>query len=257
LNRERPDLSGVDLVVYPICATVHADDDTSVRETPAAQGDTVRTARSFAGQRPVVVSPITIRPRLWPHGDLAGYEGLPFQVDPRQCSLFGAAWTAASLKYISEAGAFSATYYETTGWRGVLEPDNGASRPPAFRSWPGEVFPVYHVLADFGAWRNADARMISSSSSDPLAAVALAARTDVSLHVLVANLQAGKQAVSIGPFGGGRAATRVLDEESFDLASTDPVRFRATRRNGVIRHGRLELELLPYAVACIEVQASP
>ena len=30
-------------------------------------------------------------------------------------SLFGAGWTAGSLKYLAEGGAHSLTYYETTG----------------------------------------------------------------------------------------------------------------------------------------------
>ena len=46
---------------------------------------------------------------------------LPSQVDERQMSLFGAGWTLGSLKYLCESCPQSLTYYETTGWRGVME----------------------------------------------------------------------------------------------------------------------------------------
>src|SRR5205823_1774450 len=55
VNRSRPDLEGVDALAYSINGTVHADDDTSLMETPSAQEDTVRSARAAA--RPVPVAP--------------------------------------------------------------------------------------------------------------------------------------------------------------------------------------------------------
>ena len=65
LTRTRPDAATADGVAYPVTAQVHAFDDRSVLETPAAQGDQVRLARarSLAGA-PVAVSPITLRPRF-------------------------------------------------------------------------------------------------------------------------------------------------------------------------------------------------
>ncbi len=69
---------------------------------------------------------------------------LPPQVDVRQMSLFGACWTAGSFKYLAEAGTQSITFYETTGWRGVMETEAGSPLPELFRSLPGTVFPMYH-----------------------------------------------------------------------------------------------------------------
>jgi len=88
------------------------------------------------------------------------------QVDPRQMSLFGAGWTAGSVKYLCESGAASLTYYETSGWRGVIELESGAPLPERFRSLPGGVFPLYHVLADVGEF--AGGEVIPSESSEPL-----------------------------------------------------------------------------------------
>jgi hypothetical protein len=96
LNREPPVGDGLDAVAYSLAATVHADDDLSLRETPSVQSETVRAALALYGGLPVFVGPVTIRPRIWPFGDPADPRGLPFQVDQRQCALLGAGWTVAS-----------------------------------------------------------------------------------------------------------------------------------------------------------------
>src|SRR5205814_7240102 len=135
---------------------------------------------------PVLVGPVTFRPRSWPFGEFPGVSGLPYQVDPRQCSPFGAAWTLASLKHLAEAGAAAVTYFETTGWRGVVETEAGSASPDAFPSQAGEPFPLYRVLADAAALREAE--VVACSSSDPLAVEALALRDGDGLHLRVANL---------------------------------------------------------------------
>ena len=251
LNRGRPELAGLGAVAYSICATVHADDDTSVRETPAAQGDTVRSARSLGGALPIVVGPVTIKPRSWPFGDTGG-GALPFQVDPRQCSLFGAAWTVASLKHLAEAGATSLTYFETTGWRGVLERDGGSPLPDDFPSRPGAVFPLYHVLADFAEWRRWGA-VVPTRSSRPLAVEALGVATDAGRHVLVANLTPERQRCVVGPVEGTSVAVRVLDETTALAAGDDPKSFRAASETRAAANGTVELELAPYAVARVDL----
>jgi hypothetical protein len=250
LNRQRPDLDGLDAVTYSVTATVHADDDTSVMETPAAQGDTVRSARALADGRPVVVSPVTIRPRLWPFGPLDGYKGLPYQVDPHQCALFGAAWTAASIRHLAEAGAAAVTYFETTGWRGVVETETGSPGPDVFRSIAGTAFPLYHVLADAGEWKDGD--LVEAGSSAPLAMEAFAVRRGDSLHVLVANLTPAAQSCSVGPLPSGRQAIRRLDETTAAAAGERPQEFREQREAVDAPDGRLALELAPYAVVRID-----
>ena len=149
---------------------VHMADDRSVIEAIDAQGDTVRTARSFMTGRPIIVSTVTLKP---PFNQAAIEEEvqpapgeLPPEVDVRQPSLFAAAWTVGSIRSLASAGAASITYYETVGWRGLLESEGGPALPERFHSLPGMVFPVYHVfrwLADAGG-----AETLESSSSHPL-----------------------------------------------------------------------------------------
>src|SRR2546421_1852947 len=97
----------------------------------ALQGETVKSARAFAVNRPLVVSPITLKRRYNAHATVAEAEQapdeLPDAIDLRQMSLFGAVWTAGSIKYLAESGAASLTYYETAGWRGLMERETGSS----------------------------------------------------------------------------------------------------------------------------------
>jgi hypothetical protein len=132
---------------------------------------------------------------------------LPDSVDPRQLSLLGAAWTAGSVKNLAEAGASSVTYFETTGWRGVLERESGSELPERFPSEAGRVFPLYHVLADVGEWKGAE--LLECAASDPLAVVGLAVGRDGGRSVLVASLKPEAQTVALDGLSGPATVTRL------------------------------------------------
>jgi len=163
LNREQAlaglALEGSDFVFWPMNPQVHTRDDRSVMETLEAQPETVRTARAFAGARPLVVSPVTLRQRFNPvatGAEIPPPKGeLPAAVDPRQLSQFAAAWLLGSVAALAVAGVASATYFETTGWRGLMERAKGSPHPDLFPSRAGEVFPVWRVLADLAGFRQA------------------------------------------------------------------------------------------------------
>ena len=253
VNRSRPDLSGWDGLCFSITPQIHAFTDTDVVENLDAQGENVRSARAIAGAKPVIVSPITMRRRVnfYAAGDpppTAPGE-LPDSVDVRQSSLYGAAWTAGSLKYISESGVSSVTYYETTGWRGVVERAGGSELPEQFRSAAGEVFPLYHPLADAAEWRGAE--VLACESSDVLAAVGLAVRTpDGERRVLLANLTPFEREVVVGPLH-GELSLRRLNEATAAEAASDPTAFRASSE-AASADGELELTLAPYEVVRID-----
>jgi hypothetical protein len=254
LNRTRPPIEALDLVCYSINPQVHAFDNASLAETLAAQAATVESARQFAGQLPLAITPITLLPRFNPNAtapDPPPAPGeLPRQVDPRQMSLFGAGWTAGSLKYLCESGAASLTYYETSGWRGVMEQEQGAPLPERFRSLPGGVFPLYHVLADFGEF--AGGQIIPTVSSQPLRVQGLALRKGPTTRIILANLTAASQRVHV-QHGGRSARVRMLDERNAEAALRDPETFRAQPGELIdTPDGAIELELLPYAVARID-----
>lgn len=255
INRERPTDPVLTGLCMSACPTVHAADDRSIVENLAGLAEMVRFAGEIAAPRTVHVSPITIATRFGPYpGGPSGEGDLPAPVDVRQASLLGAAWTVGALGALAASGAGSATFYETTGWRGVLELDAGSPMPDRFPSVPGQVFPLYHVLADVAEWKAGTVRDLSAT--DPLRATGLAVEVDGALGVLVANTTPGPLRVRVSGLGGARAHVRLLDEASAVVALTDPGAFRASPGAEVrLRDGVLWLELGPYAVVRVLARA--
>jgi len=255
LNRFRPEVFALDAVAFSINPQVHAFDETSLVENLEGEADTVATARSFCGNLPIVVGPVTLKPRFNP--DTVGPEPppvpgeLPSAVDARQMSLFAAGWTLGSFKQLAEAGAASLTFYETTGWRGVTETQGGCPLPEVFRSFPGMIFPVFHVFADLAELK--DGELVACSSSDPLKIQGLAIRRGEGLHILVANFTAQVQECTVLPVGCGHVLARMLDAVTAPLAMSDPEEFRSDARlvEIAVRDSTLTLTLEPYSVVKI------
>jgi D-apionolactonase len=260
LNQGRPPLSGADFVVWSMNPQVHAFDVASLAETPEAIRAQIESAREYFPDKPLVVSPVTLKPRFnpvatGPEPPVPAGE-LPSQVDPRQMSLFGAVWTLAAYKYLAENFLESVTFYETVGWRGILEADEGSPLPEKFPSASGGVFPMYHVFADVAEFRGG--QILAAASARPPAVNAAVLRKDGRLSVLVANLTNEHQKVRLVE-GTLRLedterqrlavkTARMLDETSVDVAMRDPEIFRERwRKSGA------ELELLPFAYCRLEV----
>jgi hypothetical protein len=238
---------------------VHAFDDGSLVENLSAQADTVTTALSFRDGLEVIVSPVTLRPRFNPDAEDAepapADELLP-QVDPRQPTLLCAAWTVGSLRNLIQAGAASITYYETTGWRGVVETERGSPMPARFRSSPGTVFPVYHVLSDVCELRGA--RILPTRSSEPLSAEAIAFERGNTIVILVSSLVPKPQEVlldGVPPWTVGRS--RRLWEETAPAAMSDPKRFRRMSETLTRGGSPLTVRLEPYEVVRLDLGETP
>jgi hypothetical protein len=249
LNRERPGYDPAIGLVYALNPQVHAFDERSLAETLASQATTIRTAQTFAGGGPLAVSPVTLRQRFNPSATESTapteLDLLPAAVDPRQVSLFGAGWTLGSIASLAGAGAAAVTYFETVGWRGVIESTRHPRRAPAFRSVAGQVFPVYHVFADLADRRTAP--RLAAESGDPTGVVGLALRRPTGIRVLAANLTPREQEVAIGPLAGRSAWARLLDDGSYALATIAPSAYRASADRIRIRGGRARLRLGPFA----------
>lgn len=254
LNRGRPPVDALDLVCYSINPQVHAFDNASLIETLEAQAITVESTRQFADRLPIAVTPVTLLARFNPNATGPEPEPapgeLPTQVDVRQMSLFGAGWTLGSIKYLSESGASSATYYETTGWRGVMETANGSPLPEKFRSIPGAVFPLYHILADVGELSGGE--ILPSKSSDTLKVEGIALRKDGKTRILLANLTPDSQQVKVHNLP-ETIRVRRLDETNAHAAMTSPEAFCSSTGELVqTMDGTFELNLLPYAIAQVD-----
>ncbi|MBA3440504.1 MAG: hypothetical protein H0T92_11605 [Pyrinomonadaceae bacterium] len=257
LNRERPVTSLMDFVSYSINPQVHAFDNSTLVENLQSQAETVVSARQFIGDVPLAVGPVTLKARFNPNVNDPALEPttdqLPDEVDVRQMSLFGAGWTAGSLKYLAESGVHSVTYYETSGWRGVMERETGSPRPNQFRSLPGSVFPLYHVLADFGEF--AGGVVVPTKSDEPLKVDGFALYKDGKTRVVLANMTSLTQAVTIQNLG-EQLRVRRLNETNAEAAILSPEDFREPSHSSdspmQSSGSRFEIDLLPFEVLRID-----
>ena len=213
LNRNRPPVEFLDFVTWSQNPQVHATDDASIVETLAAHGALVESARQFTGDLPLVVGPITLKPRVNPY---ATSPWLPGDPDPRERSLLAAGWTLGSVKYLAEGGVSAATFYVPVGPRGIVEPD-------------GNVLPLFHVFADLAELPQAQVRPVRSSA--PLLAEGLALETKGQTRLLVANLSSQPQRVALNT-PAKSAHIRILDNQNLAEATAAPAAFRRGRKRG-------------------------
>jgi hypothetical protein len=208
--------------------------------------------RRLANGLPIVISPVTLRPRfnvVATGAESTTVDTLPSSVDPRQSSLFTAAWTLGSLKYLSESGVVSATYYETTRWRGIMETERESPLPTHFHSLPGTLFPVYHVFAALSAF--AGGKVLPLRSSSPLHCVGFALRKNDQTRVLLANLSAEAQRLHL--VGLQSALTvAVLDDTNVEHAMYAPDIWHAIGEQRRTYHSTLNLTLRPFALVVID-----
>jgi len=255
-NRGRPPVTALDLACYSMNPQVHAYDNATLVETLDAQGGTVESARRFVGKLPLAVSPITLKPRFNPSAPGPQPEPvpgvLPSQVDVRQMSLFGAGWTLGSIKNLAASGVSSLTYYETTGWRGVMETEAGSALPSQFRSIAGGVFPLYHVLADLGEFESGS--FLPCISSDALSVEGLVLEKGNRKCLIATNLGPKLQYLTILNSNlGGYVRVRRLDESNAEEAMRLPEAFR--EKPGLLHQvggNQIEISLLPYSTIRID-----
>ncbi len=254
LNRDRPDLAGADVVCYSLNPQVHTFDNTSLVENALAIAATVESARHIYPDKAIAVTPITLKPRFNPDATGAAAEvqsnRLPDNVDPRQMSLFAAAWTLSAIQSLAASGAASATFYEVLGWRGVIERDEGSALPALFRSIPGGAYPPYFVLTAIDEFKSG--ATLRTHIGRPLSVSCMAIENNGQRRILLANLTAYRQAISLRGFS-AEGRLRDLDESNVENAMRNPERFLADRGE-VIRpnDGITSLSLLPYAIVIVD-----
>jgi hypothetical protein len=256
LNQSRPPAQLCDFLFWSINPQVHAFDNTSLVETPAAIATQIESARHYFAGKPLVVSPVTLKPRFNPVAtskeDPRRPDELPPEVDPRQMSLLGAAWTLAALKYLAESGTQSVTFYETTGWKGVMETMTGSSTSARFPSRPGAVFPLSHVLADAGEFSHGNVQL--SRSSNPLLVESLCLKSGPKRALFLANLTPREQTVRVSGFG-HEARLRSLSALNAHHATVSPEMFRAESSETLSENANnLECRLAPYSYARLDQQ---
>ncbi len=212
LNRAQPEDKSIQAVGFAINPQIHAFDNASIVETLPIHAGVVNSTRQFAGERPLIIGPITMAPQFLDGVDQPGGPPmggpLPTYVDKRQVEPFTAVWTLGSLKYLAEARTHSATFFETVGWNGIMDADDVSSRPKDFPSRPGDVFPVYRLLREVGEFKGGSVRQVDTS--DDLAAVGLALHKPGRMRLLVGNLTGEPQTVTLRGLSGKPVDVQVL-----------------------------------------------
>jgi hypothetical protein len=199
INRSHPPIEALDFVTYSINPQVHAFDLVSLVENMTAQPASVASAHAFSDDLPIVISPISLRARF--NADASGPEApppageLPDAVDARQPTGFAAAWTLGSVSNLAQAGVASLTYYETTGWRGILETEQGSPLPDKFASQPGMLFPIYHLFAALAPF--AGGEVLPVTISDLLQVAALSIILGEERCTIIGNLRDTSQRIAI------------------------------------------------------------
>jgi hypothetical protein len=223
LNRRRPSRRGLDRLVFALLPQVHAFDEATMVENIASLRAMADTARGFAGEIPLGISPVTLRTRVDPRPASSRGEGEPSLTDdPRQAAPFAAAWTLGFLAAAAEAGFDALTFFELSGARGVTD--------------SGTAFPLLHALADVAALPGAV--VLPARSRRPERVQVLALRSGGQARLFLANVTAEPHPVRVeGLAGQARRA---------ELGQTSPGEEVGP-----------EVELAPHEVARLDFEVAP
>jgi hypothetical protein len=172
-------------------------------------------------------------------------------MDPRMRGLFGAAWMLGYIATLARCGVEALTLGAPCGPLGFIHRQTDDAQPWFDTLAAPAVFPAFHVLS--GVSRGAGARLVETSSSNPQAVQCLAYRAAGGGTTLwLANLSADAQPVRLDAPEGAVMIGTLLDEHSFELATTQPQQFQQSWKP---MGSRLTLE--PYAVAIVAMNDPP
>jgi len=251
LNRNKPGETGNDSICYSIHPQEHASDNLTLAENLEAQKYSIMSAQRFAGKKGIVISPVNIQRRFnanktyieIPHSGLE----TPPRKDSRLMSLFGACWTAISLKYLCENGSESITFYETIGESGIFQGEFDSKWPEQFPAVKGMIFPVFHVFRFLLA--NKDLKLIKSRSSRPMVIDCLALTDGKKARIILVNFTGSVRTLQLECCS-GLFRIRTLSVASFSEAALN-FRWTGIENEKTIKSQNV-FELEPYSINFIE-----
>ncbi|MGC2174211.1 MAG: hypothetical protein WA614_01975 [Acidimicrobiales bacterium] len=256
LNRHRYLTGETGGLVWSVNPQIHAFDELSLVENLEAQPDTVASARTLWPGASLHVSPVTLRPRFnaVASDDEEHFRvgGLPWNTDPRQTSLFAAAWTLGSGSALVRAGVDSITYFEDVGARGVVEAPRRSYSVEDFPSVLDTAFPCAVVLADLCELRGA---LVLDVTSDHGKVALLALRHGHVTTILLGNLSRDVTEVRIKSDDFSTFLARVLDVDSIEGMGKSFEEFIRARSVVTPNDGLLRLTLDAYAYARVDFES--
>jgi len=251
VNRHRPAMEHLDFLFYAATPQVHLTDNDNVIENLTGQTQTVLSARQFTANRPVIVSPVSLKIRfrnrkLLPIPERFLNDPYP-RVDPRQWGLFGAAWTMASVGALSAGGAAAVTYYELTGKHGLLTAQTDFLPDVYHKDGALQYYPVYHVLRTLATDQGNP--LYAAASDQPFTVQALAYQADAGMIAYVVNLTSQAQDASVVGFPSAEVRGSLLSETDWEGIIADPAWQWCQIQLAPQPDGRIVLHLPPYAIA--------
>jgi D-apionolactonase len=251
VNRNVPESENADYLCYSVHPQEHASDNTTLVENLQGQAYTVESAFQFANGKGIWVSPVNLQRRF--NANIENYERpvslttFPPQVDSRIMSLFGACWTAGSIKYIGEAGAKAITYYETAGERGIIQGDYDSRWPEEFKTAKGMLFPVYHLFNYI--LKDKSYGLVQCRSSRPLIADCLALSDGQRIKMVFMNFTSeGQKILCSRP--SGKIKVKMLNAGTFSDATFDPEWIEKGWESRILQPEEMTLE--PYSLTFLE-----
>ena len=247
LNRKPPPAEGLDFVIHPTCAIVHAADDRSVTETVETLPYIIRSAGALFEGKPYCLGPVAIGTRTSPFGGPPAPNPHSGRVamcsnDPRQRGLLGAAWHLGIAARAAEGGVTSLILGAPTGDHGLVH-HPGDTPQPWFDEHGGR-FPAWHVMRGMYAASGRARRAAEVSAPREVQCLAFETEAGV-LELWLANLMGEERRIRLDGLGGGAMRLAVLDEESFVASAGDPDVLDSMERSASSSF----LDLRPYAVA--------
>lgn len=208
LNRCRPDPAHFDYLTHATSPIVHAADDLSVMESLESLPDIVRSARQLAHGKPYRLTTSAIGAWCNPYGGQLtpnpDRQRLTLSDrDPRQRSLFAAAWTLGYYAAVQRAGVEAVALW--------------AVNEPFMAAGGGEYWPIFHVLRGLNRGQGRPALSVGVANPD----VAVLAWADgESVQVWLANLTDREQRLELA--GIRLEGYALLDADTCEQALSDP-----------------------------------
>jgi hypothetical protein len=220
-------------------------------ETHEALPYQVATARGFIDKTAYRIGPSSIGCRDNPYGQTVAPNPDNQRIclaksDPRQRGLFGAAWTLGYVASLAPTGVDAVSLGAPTGPLGLIHSRGESALPYYDALSDAAVYPAFHVVA--GLTRAAGAPLVAAVSSDAASVRCLAYRAAGATLLWLANMTASTQTTHLN-HAGARPFGIVLDEASFERATTAPAAFQAGVR--ALDLDKLQLGAFAVALVCI------
>lgn len=228
LNRNHPPLYMVDQICYSANPQVHTFDTVAVMENLEGIRETLLHASTFTDSLPVIITPLTLRPRKNNKNPLK--DG---GADIRHKGLFCASWTAGAIISSIEGKAASLTLHAATGNDGLMISDGTA------------VYPNYLIFLLFAESKGSQVTFCKSNSQFVQAIII---HTAPRKRMLIVNNSNQKQTVTVQGLP-REFSSKTLDQFSCEAAVLNPLAWSSLRPDyHLCTDSCFRTELYPYAI---------